>query len=120
MEVIGRLLASGILPSVKEPLTPIESLMSPGFAVDAIEKGIISCPWQEPNHDSLVIHPITVLYELCYPNSISCLWHVLRCQLIQDCKCNCNTKTGRALCLCNIVSLHSFPEIFYFVLPALY
>jgi len=55
MEVIGHLLASGILPSVKGPLTLVGSLMSPGIAVDAMEKGIISCPCQESYHDSLVI-----------------------------------------------------------------
>lgn len=97
------------------------SLLSPGVGVDAMEKGIILCPCQKSNHDSLVIQPIvSSLYRLCHPSSISCLWPVLRCQQTQDCKCNSTLKLGGGLlCLCNIVSGHRSPEIFYFTFASL-
>ena len=94
-------------------------VLSPAVGVDAMEKGIIPCPCQESNRDSLVIQPIVwLLYWLCYRSSISCLWPVLRYQLTQECKCNWNTKTERGLCLCN-VSGHRFPEIFHFILASI-
>jgi len=36
MEVIGHVLASGILPSVEEPIKPVGSFLSPGVGVDAV------------------------------------------------------------------------------------